>query len=268
MGMIRLTVRLLLFVLFLGFTALVAVAVSLTEWCLRRPLDRTPYARFCFAGAGRCLGFRLRHRGEPAEAPALFVSNHISWSDIPVLGGLAPLRFLSKAEVGRWPVIGWLAHQAGTLFIQRGRGKAGQSREEIARTLNAGQSVLVFPEGTTTAGLTVLPFHGRLLKAAVESGRPLQPISIGYLRNGLPDHLAPFIGDDDFHTHLLRMLRQPAVEVAVIYHPPVTVSQDSDIETVAAQLQQTVADGLHQIHQAGGLQASGQAGAAGSAMMP
>ncbi len=251
MGYIRLSTRLTLFVLFLGFTAGVAITVSLAELIKRRPIDRTPYASFCFQGAVRCLGFRVRQQGQAAKGPVLFISNHISWSDIPVLGGTAPLRFLSKAEVGQWPVIGWLAHQAGTLFIQRRSGKSGLSRQEIATTLQQGQSVLVFPEGTTSAGLTVLPFHQRLMWAAADANVAIQPISIGYLRDGQPDHLAPFIGDDDFQSHLMRLLQKPAVEVGVIYHPPTTVSPETDMATLSHSLHQTVIDGLKQIHQTG-----------------
>lgn len=247
MDMIRLTSRLTLFSGFLALTAGLAGCVLIAEILLRRRIDRAPFARFCFAGAGRSLGFRITAQGSFSNRPVLYVSNHISWSDIPVLGGMVPLRFLSKAEVGHWPVIGWLAEQAGTLFIQRGSGKAGQTRQDIANTLQRGQSVLVFPEGTTTAGVTVLPFHSRLLNAAAEAGVDIQPVSIAYLRNGRPDHLAPFIGDDEFQHHLIRMLRQPAVEIGVIAHPVVTVQPDSDMSEVSQSLQQTVLEGLKRI---------------------
>lgn len=252
MELIRLTTRLTLFAGFLGLTATLAGTLLLVEALLRNRIDRAPFARFCFNGASRCLGFRISTQGTFSDRPVLYVSNHISWSDIPVLGGQVPLRFLSKAEVGRWPVIGWLATQAGTLFIQRGSGNASQARHEIASTLLSGQSVLVFPEGTTTAGVTVLPFHNRLLHAAVDAGMDIQPLSIGYLRNGQADHLAPFIGDDEFQHHLIRMLRQPAVEVGVIAHPVVTVDSNTDLTDVTRELRQTVHRGLQQI-QAGRL---------------
>ena len=251
MELIRLTARLVLFTGFMGLTATLAGTLLLVETLFRCQIDRAPFARICFNGASRCLGFRMSTQGTFSNRPVLYVSNHISWSDIPVLGQV-PLRFLSKAEVGRWPVIGWLATQAGTLFIQRGSGKAGQARDEIARTLLNGQSVLVFPEGTTTAGVTVLPFHSRLLHAAADAGVDIHPLSIGYLRNGHPDHLAPFIGDDEFQHHLMRMLRQPAVEVGVIAHPVVTIDDSTDLTDVTRDLRQTVHDGLRQI-QAGRL---------------
>ncbi|MDL0430589.1 lysophospholipid acyltransferase family protein [Marinobacter sp. TBZ242] len=247
MELIRLTTRFTLFTGLLALAASLAGTLLLVDALFRSRIDRAPFARFCFSGACRCLGFRVSTRGHFSERPVLYVSNHISWSDIPVLGGMVPLRFLSKAEVGRWPVIGWLALQAGTLFIQRGSGKAGQARDEIANTLLRGQSVLVFPEGTTTAGVTVLPFHSRLLHAALDAGVDIQPISIGYLRNGRPDHLAPFIGDDEFHHHLIRMLRQPAAEVGVIAHPTVSLREGCNMSEICGELQQRVQEGLGQI---------------------
>ena len=244
MATLRLVTRLILFALVLLATSAVAGWVTLREKLAGAPLDRTPYARACFSAASRSLGLNIRCRGERAPGPVLLVSNHVSWSDIPVLGGIARLRFLSKAEVARWPLIGWLAGHAGTLFIQRGGGRAAQTREEIARTLASGQSVLVFPEGTTSDGHQVLPFHSRLLPAASMAGVAIQPVSIGYLRNGRPDPVAPFIGDDAFESHLLRLLRQPAAEVMVVLHEPVMVSADDDPAALAQRLHKIVADGL------------------------
>lgn len=253
MGTLRLGFRLTLFSGFLVVTGLIATGCLILEAVSRQPINRAPLARFCFGSASRCLGFRMRVEGQPSSTTVLFVSNHISWSDIPVLGGCAPLRFLSKAEVGRWPIIGWLAQQAGTLFITRGGGRAGAAREEIAATLASGQSVLVFPEGTTTSGLAVLPFHSRLLHAAADAGVDIQPISIAYTRSGRPDHLAPFIGDDDFHRHLPRLLRHPAVEVTVRFHPQRAVSADQVWNDIAAELRETVAEGVQQIYRERGI---------------
>lgn len=248
MGYLRLTIRLAGFSTALIATALLASSLTLMEAALRRPLNRSPWARACFRSAALSLGFRLSIEGHAIRGPVLFVSNHISWSDIPILGGIAPLRFLSKSEVREWPAIGWLAAQAGTLFIKRGSGKAGRSREEIAAALARGESVLVFPEGTTTAGITVLPFHSRLLHAAVDAGVPIQPVSIGYLREGQPDHIAPFIGDDEFQHHLIRVLRVSSPRVEVRFHPPVMATAETDMAGLAARLRNQVADGLADIH--------------------
>jgi 1-acyl-sn-glycerol-3-phosphate acyltransferase len=248
MSWLRLCVRITAFVAFLAATTMLAAGLRITEVVTRKAIDRTPWARLCFRWACRSLGLNIIQHGSPSDDTVLFVSNHISWSDIPILGSLAPIRFLSKAEVGQWPVIGWLARQAGTLFIRRGGGQARRVRNRIIENLQAGENVLVYPEGTTSAGLTVLPFHGLLLKAAPESRTPVQPVTIAYRRNGRPDHLAPFIGDDAFHCHLLRMLREPSARVDVVFHAPVSPSDQTPTAELANRLRETVLDGLTRIY--------------------
>lgn len=248
MSWLRLCARTTMFLAFLVATTMLAAGLRITEVATRRAINRTPWSRFCFRWACRCLGLTINQHGSVSGDTVLFVSNHISWSDIPILGSLAPIRFLSKAEVGQWPVIGWLAQQAGTLFIRRGGGQARRVRHQIIENLQAGENVLVYPEGTTSAGLTVLPFHGLLLRAASESKTPIQPVTIAYRREGRPDHLAPFIGDDDFHSHLLRMLRQPSARVDVIFHAPMHSKDHTTTGELAARLRETVLDGLIRIH--------------------
>lgn len=248
MNWLRLCVRVTAFVAFLAATTLLAAGLRITEMVTRKTIDRTPWARFCFRWACRCLGLNIHQHGSPSNDTVLFVSNHISWSDIPILGSLARIRFLSKAEVGQWPLIGWLARQAGTLFIHRGGGQARRVRGQIIENLQAGENVLVYPEGTTSAGLTVLPFHGLLLRAAPESKTPIQPVTITYRRDGRPDHLAPFIGEDEFHSHLLRMLRQPSARVDVVFHEPVQSPEEVPTAELAASLRQTVLDGLTRVY--------------------
>lgn len=248
MGWIRLGGRLTSFVAFLAATTMLAAGLRLTEMVTGKTIDRTPWAGFCFRWACRCLGLDIHQHGSPSDSTVLFVSNHISWSDIPILGSLAQVRFLSKAEVGQWPLIGWLARQAGTLFIKRGGGQARRVRNQIMENLGAGESVLVFPEGTTSAGLTVLPFHGLLMKAGPDSNTPVQPVTISYRRAGRPDHLAPFIGDDEFHTHLLRMLRQPSARVDVIFHSPISPALETGAGDLTRQLRELILDGLARIH--------------------
>lgn len=248
MNWLRLCVRVTAFVAFLAATTLLAAGLRITEMVTRKTIDRTPWARFCFRWACRCLGLNIHQHGSPSNDTVLFVSNHISWSDIPILGSLAPIRFLSKAEVGQWPLIGWLARQAGTLFIHRGGGQARRVRGQIIENLQAGENVLVYPEGTTSAGLTVLPFHGLLLRAAPESKTPIQPVTVTYRRDGRPDHLAPFIGEDEFHSHLLRMLSQPSARVDVVFHEPVQSPEEVPTAELAASLRQTVLDGLTRVY--------------------
>lgn len=249
MEWLRLTVRLTNFCLFLAATSLLATSLLATETLTRRPIDRTPWARRCFRGACWCLGLDVHLHGTPTDHNVLIASNHISWTDIPILGSITPVRFLSKVEVGQWPVIGWLAREAGTLFIKRGGGKARRIRKAIAEKLTAGESILIFPEATTSRGLTVLPFHGLLLGAAADSGVPIQPVTISYRRNGRPDHLAPFVGEDTFHGHIVTMLRQPAARVDVLFHHLVEVTRETATADLAEHLRKTVRAGLTSIQQ-------------------
>lgn len=243
----RLIFRLTAFCLFLLGTVLLALSLLAIDTVSRRRTDRTPWARRCFRWACGCLGLKVRIHGVEPERNALTVSNHISWSDIPILGSLTPVRFLSKSEVRDWPIIGWLAEQAGTLFIKRGGGRARRVRQAIAEQLHAGESVLVFPEGTTGAGHTVLPFHGLLLGAAAEAQVPIQPVSISYRREGQPDPIAPFIGDDAFHSHLVRLLKQPPACVDVLLHPVIHVTPETSTADLANRLWDTVRSGLARI---------------------
>lgn len=253
-GSLRLALRLGAFILFLVAIAILALALRAGDALTGRKLDRTPWAGRCFRGACRCLNLRIRCHGPAPVENVLVVSNHVSWCDIPILGGLAPVRFLSKAEVAEWPLIGWLARQAGTLFIRRGGGKARTVRSAITAALAGGESVLLFPEGTTSAGLTVLPFHGLLLGAAREANVLIQPATICYRRNGRPDPVAPFVGDDTFHNHLTRFLRNPASRVDVLFHEPIANTGALTSSELARQLQETVQEGLRRL-QAGELDA-------------
>ncbi|MBD3640606.1 MAG: 1-acyl-sn-glycerol-3-phosphate acyltransferase [Marinobacter sp.] len=247
MGSLRMTVRLVAFTLFLVAITILALALRGGDIVIGKKLDRTSWAGRCFRGACRCLGLHIRWQGPPPQANSLVVSNHISWCDIPILGGLAPVRFLSKAEVACWPLIGWLAQQAGTLFIRRGGGQARQVKSAIGSALASGESVLIFPEGTTSAGLTVLPFHGLLLGAAREANVVIQPATICYQRDGRPDHVAPFIGDDAFHSHLIRLLKHPPSRVDVLFHEPVKITGELKSSELAQQLQETVLEGLRRL---------------------
>ncbi|APR35203.1 lysophospholipid acyltransferase family protein [Paraburkholderia sp. SOS3] len=128
-------------------------------------------------------GMRLVVHNDAAriDEGALVVSNHISWIDIYVINAWRPTRFVSKAEVRKWPVVGWLAFKLDTVFLQREkRSDAKRIMHELADHLIAGHAICVFPEGTTTDGRELLPFHSNLFQAAVSASRPVQPICIYY----------------------------------------------------------------------------------------
>ncbi len=186
----------------------------------------------------RCMRVELRVHGTAPKAPVMLVSNHVSWLDIPVLGALVATRFVSKSEVADWPLIGRLARAGGTEFHRRGGGSQG-TRKLIARLtghLENGQSVTVFPEGTTTLGATTRRFQPRLFAAAIESRRPVVPVLLRYGPDPETATLAPYVGDDVFVPHLLRMLQRPRIVVDVWFLEPVpTVAADRSAVAKDAQ---------------------------------
>jgi len=188
----------------------------------------------------RIAGVQVHARGVPAQGPVLVVSNHVSWLDIPVLGGLAPVGFLSKAEVRHWPLVGWLAARTGTLFIRRGAHAATAVTQRITENLEQGRRVHVFAEATTTDGTDVRRFHPRLLAAAQDTGSPIQPVAIRYLPtpDGRPSP-APYIDDAVLLTHALRVLGEPRLDVEVSFLPPIAVA-DQDRRSLADAAHQAV----------------------------
>ena len=174
------------------------------------------------------LGLRLRVEGLPLREPHMTVSNHVSWLDIPVLGALEPTRFVGKSEIRSWPIAGWLAAAGGTFFLRRGKGGAAPLIDRLVPHLRAGGSVAIFPEGTTTDGTEVRPFHARLFAAALEARRPVQPVTIQYGLTEDGDSIAPFIGDDSLVGHIVRLLRSPGLEVRVLYGPPIRNAASRD----------------------------------------
>jgi len=129
----------------------------------------------------RLAGVRLEHSGQTPSA-GLIVMNHISWLDVIVLNALAPSRFVSKAEVARWPLVGYLCTKSGTLYIERSRKTAARRTNRlIAEALANCERVAVFPEGTTTAGDRLLHFHAALLQPAIASGGFAHPAALRYL---------------------------------------------------------------------------------------
>lgn len=237
---LRLYLRLLRLAAVIGLGTLLAAAVSLFERYGRRDLlaTRLRLTRWFLVRLSATLPFRLTVHGELPQKPMLWLSNHVSWTDIPLIGMLAPLCFLSKAEVRTWPVAGWLARKAGTLFIRRGSGDSALLNQQLGRHLGAGHNLLIFPEGTTTDGSSVRTFHGRLLSSAIETEVDLQPIAIRYTRNGKLDSIAPFIGDDDMLSHLFRLLRSDVAEVEIQFLKP--IASDSGNRNELARMTQAV----------------------------
>jgi len=208
----------------LGLVLLIAYGMALIA-ILRldfgRKLKSEPMAGHWSRLLLRLLNFRLNVYGpQAAEGGRMIVANHVSWIDIQVLCAVAQTRFVSKSEVQHWPVAGWLADAAGTFYIRRGKGGARPLLNKLLPFLQSGGTVTIFPEGTTSDGREVLPFHPRLFCAAIESGRPVQPVALRYGLDSADRNIAPFIGDDDLVSHLLRLLRCRGLDVDVRFARP------------------------------------------------
>lgn len=194
------------------------------------------------------MGIALERRGEPvANGPTLLVSNHISWLDILVLHAGRYARFVAKADVHHWPLIGPLATGAGTLYIEReSRRDAMRVVHHMAESLRAGDVLAVFPEGTTGDGQGLLPFHANLLQAAIVVDAPVQPVALRFVDSATRQtSLAPcYIGDDTLVGSLWRTLTAPAITAVVSYGAP-QQAQGRDRRAWAIHLREQV-DALRQ----------------------
>jgi 1-acyl-sn-glycerol-3-phosphate acyltransferase len=133
----------------------------------------------------RALDVRLEVHGTLQRAPVLLLANHVSWLDILAVHAVHAARFVSKADVRRWPLVGFLVASGGTLFIEREKKRdALRVVHHVAEALRDGATVALFPEGTTGSGPTLLPFHANLLQAALAAGAPVQPVALRFSEPG------------------------------------------------------------------------------------
>lgn len=190
------------------------------------------------------LGIELRDSGDDISSGTLLVANHISWLDIFVINAVAPAAFISKAEVRKWPAIGWLAARNETVFLQRGsRGHARTIGGEIARALEAGSIVALFPEGTTTDGSHVLHFHAALLQPALDTGRPIQPLALRYRdAHGAYSRAPAYYGEMSLLACIANIVAEPVIVAEVTIMPAETHPPDLDRRPLANALQARIAE--------------------------
>ena len=188
-------------------------------------------------------GVHLRVMGQPVlNGPALIVANHISWLDILVIHAARHCRFVSKSDIRDWPLIGTLATGAGTLYIERARRKdALRMVHDIADALREGEVVAIFPEGTTSDGRTLLPFHANLIQAAIQADAPVQPMSLKFIdaQTGEPSFAPSYIGDDTLIGSIWRTLSAPPI-TAVVNFGELQTAQGRERRQWSADLRETV----------------------------
>lgn len=212
----------------------------------------------------RLLGIRLHIEGSVPPGPVLLVSNHTSWLDIPVLSAVAPVSFVAKSEVSRWPFVSSLARLQRTVFVNRTKRIAvGGTANEMARRLAQGDAIVLFAEGTSTDGNRVLPFQSSLFAAAKPVGRTgdagapaeqpaavVQSVSIVYARlHGVPlgradRPLVGWYGDMEMQSHAWELLKAGPLDVLIRISDPIPLREYRSRKDLAEQTETAVREGV------------------------
>ncbi len=180
-------------------------------------------------------------RGGPG---ALLLINHVSWVDVFVVAALVPARFVAKSEIRSWPLAGWLAQAVGTLFIERGRRHAvARVNRAMADRLRAGQSIGIFPEGTTTDGTQLLRFHANLVQSALLAQAPVVPVALQYWQDEVPSVAAAYIGQMNLIESILRILIAPRLRVRLQFLPAIQ-DRDAARQAIAQQARHAISQAL------------------------
>lgn len=207
----------------------------------------TRYVQYFCRQLSRVFNIEVQVHGEIPRQPALWVSNHVSWLDIAVLGSGARVFFLAKAEIEQWPLLGKLAKGGGTLFIKRGSGDSVKIKEQMTDFLKQDIPVLFFPEATTSNGQSIKKIHGRLLGAAIDAAKPVQVCLICYVnQHGELDQIAPFIDDISFADHVKKVLEMPQVTAHLMALPAIE-TQGHTVESLTREVHEKMVDGLAQL---------------------
>jgi 1-acyl-sn-glycerol-3-phosphate acyltransferase len=224
------------------------LAIVLLRFSAFDTAQRQTHIRWWATKMLRTMGIALQVEGTPHPGGTLLVANHISWLDIMAVHAVCPqARFVSKADVRAWPLLSRLVDAAGTLYLERERKRdALRVVHVMAQALTAGETVAVFPEGTTSDGRALLPFHANLLQAAISTGTEVQPVAIGFsdARDAV-SRAVEFVGD----TTLLQSLWRVAAGEGVVAHVrllPAQPSSGAERRALAAQLRERIETALGQ----------------------
>ena len=224
------------------------------------------FARLYWAAFARLIGIKVRVIGTTAKReggrPVVYVSNHSSWVDIPVIGGVLDGCFVAKGDVATWPVISTIARLGRTVFVSRTRASTGKERDAMRAVLKAGDNLILFPEGTSSDGSRVLPFRTSFFALAeTKSGENLadlpliQPVSVVYDRlGGFPAGRAnrpvfAWYGDMDIASHFGRLTQHIGLRATVLLHMPLDPARFEDRKVLSQAVWQIVADGASTLRQ-------------------
>jgi 1-acyl-sn-glycerol-3-phosphate acyltransferase len=208
-----------------------------------RPMSILVFAKLWYQLLLVIMNIKVQTIGEYHHIGTLVASNHVSWLDIPVVGSVLPSYFLSKAEVKKIPILGWLAKHAGTLFIQRGGGQIEETRTLMETYLSNDHCLTFFPEATTGDGYSIRQFHPRLFAAAIDSATAVMPVAIQYQLKR-QENLEIGFGDESLVENLWRVLGRWRTDVKV-YLLPTIQTAGLDRKTLADSCMNSVADALN-----------------------
>jgi len=213
---------LLIILVFFAFTPIYWVLLKINQ-----PLGFR-FGRFYLSTWRNCLGHELIIKGQLSKAkPTLYVANHSSYIDILILGTFVPARFVAKQEVAKWPIMGWLSTNQGTIYIDRNRNAIAEGADKLIECLDKGESLILFPEGTTSDGCRILPFGSSFFDVAVKKNVLVQPITVSYAGwDGLtmPRFMRKLCGwespDVEMLPHLWTLAQFGTIQVIVELHEP------------------------------------------------
>ncbi|THD11840.1 lysophospholipid acyltransferase family protein [Metallibacterium scheffleri] len=193
------------------------------------------WSRWMLRGA---FGFRIVSHGTQVNGPVLFVANHVSWMDIQLLDTQRAVCFVAKAEIARWPLVGWLAARAGTIFLKRGNPASLSAVIAVmSERLRGGRTVAVFPEGgiehELTSITTVRTFHARVFQCALDARVPIQPVALTYCRAGCAWDGATFRSGEGFLGNFLRLLGEPPLQAEVHFLAPLITPAENGRRAMA-----------------------------------
>ena len=191
---------------------------------------------------GWLLGLRIRVEGTPVTGNALYVANHISWLDIPAIGGKERARFIAKSEIAGWSLIGWLAKLGGSVFVRRHQRSATRLQaDEVSIALTEGRPIVLFAEGGTGDGIVLSSFRASLFVSANEAGVAVQPVALDY---GARQGEIAWPDGAGFVSEMKRMLNRPApIPLTVHFLPPLDGAK-VDRKQLAAQTHAAISAAL------------------------
>lgn len=214
--LVRVIALLLLVILglFIAFAFYGWISKSKRDWVLRT------WSR----GLMKITGVKVVREGSPImDGPVMLTANHVSWIDIFIINSQRSTAFIAKSEIRQWPVIGWLVGAVGTIFIQRGSRQAVvEINQTLAKHFEEGTCIGLFPEGTTSDGLTVLHMFSGLLEGAMKARVPIQPVALLFNYKGQRSGRVAFVGEQTLVANIWVLLSSKDVSVTVRFLPPVT----------------------------------------------